>query len=265
MLLIVFLFVQLILICFSFENETDCYFRVLYSNGSQSWCLDEECSNHTDIISLENLHCQTNYLSLKFSSYSNYSNFLLSTTSKQIYLSSFFSLGRPNLERLLQIEFLSSLENNKSFQLDQLSLLANSLSNIDTYELNFLGNLSNNNLQLFIDENLFLSNEQQFIDTLRLIFNCSKYERVEWELVKSIQSIPQSPCPQQITLLNHQLNQQKYSFNIIILTSLIAFVSTVILIIIALILYNYHNRDYRFKQKSITDSRIELISTVQRF
>jgi len=191
------LLVLIQLIYFSLSNEDlNCYFTVKYSNGSTYRCLDEECSiDHIDIISLEANQCRTNYLSLKYSSYSSYSKFLVSNPS---YLSSYFSLARPNLERLLQIEFLSPLENNSPFEINELSLLTNSTSNIDTYELIFHGNISKTNSIIFISKDLFLNNKQEFIDTLRLIFNCTNEQRVEWELVKSISSLPESPCPQQI-------------------------------------------------------------------
>jgi hypothetical protein len=205
------------LICFSSSNEDlNCYFTVFYSNGSRSWCLDEECSNHIDIISLEDRQCRTNYLSLKFSSYLKYSNIL-----SRISFSSFFSFGRPEYERLLQIEFLSSFDNDNPFKIDQLRLLTSSVSNIDTYEFVFNGNISKTNSILFIDREMFISDEQQYIDTLRLIFNCSNSQRVEWELIKSIQSLPDSPCPQQINFSKnkHFINNQN-CFNINILVSL---------------------------------------------
>jgi len=212
------IFILLIeLICLSSSNEDlDCYFTVFYSNGSRSWCLDEECSDHIDIISLEDRQCQTNYLSLKFSSYLKYLNIL-----SRIPLSSFFSFGRPKSERLLQIEFLSPLNNDNPFKIDQLRLLSNSLSNIDTYEFIFNGNISINNSILFIDKQMFISNEQIYIDTLRLIFNCSNSQRVEWELIKSIQSLPDSPCPQQIQFLDKHFINNQNCFNIYILVSLI--------------------------------------------
>jgi hypothetical protein len=118
-------------------------------------------------------------------------------------------LALPNAERLLQIEFLSPLENNSPFELNQLNLLTNSTSNIDTYELIFNGNISKDNSILFIDKDLFMSDEQVFIDTLRLTFNCTNKQRVEWELIKSISNLPQSPCPQQI-----QFKHQKHCFNV---------------------------------------------------
>jgi hypothetical protein len=210
MLFILFLFIDL-----SIGNkDSNCYFTVKYSNGSSYRCLDEECSiDHLDIISLENNQCRTDYLSLKYSSYSKYSEILLSNSS----LSSFFSLARPNLERLLQIELLSPLENNSPFELNQLSLLTNSTSNIDTYELVFNGNIAKDNLILYIDKDLFLSAEQEFIDTLRLIFNCTNKKRVEWELIKSISSLPQSPCPQQIRFKEKIFLNNQFCFNIHIL------------------------------------------------
>jgi len=124
-----------------------------------------------------------------------------------------------NFERLLQIEFLSPLDdNNQPFELNELKLLTNSLpSNIDTYEFVFQGNLVENHFKLFFDQELFLSEEEQYIDTLRLIFNFTLNERVEWELVKSIQLTPDSPCPQQITSKN------RVQFYIIITVTLLFF------------------------------------------
>ncbi|UJR17855.1 hypothetical protein I4U23_004754 [Adineta vaga] len=247
------LFIQLIRFCSS-EEDSLCYFRIFLSNGTQAWCLDEECFNHLDLISIENFQCRTNFLSLRFSSYSTYSTFLRSTS-----LSSFFSLNRSNLERLLQIEFLSPLENiNQPFQLDELKLLSYSIpSNIDTYELIFHGNLIKNPSQLLFDEEIFLSKEQKYIDTLRLIFNCTSNERVEWELVKSIQSIPNSPCPQQIILKQNSDQNQIY---IIIVTSCIAFLSIIIIIMIGLVLfYNFYFNNDQIKQRLISDSSISMI------
>jgi hypothetical protein len=204
------------------NNDVDCYFTVLYSNGSRSWCLDEECYNHVDIISIEDRQCRTNYLSLKFSSYSKYLK-LLHSSSSRIPLSSFFSLARLNIERLLQIEFLSPLDNDNPFKIDQFRLLTGPRSNIDTYELIFNGNLAKDNVILYIDRDMFMSNEQQYIDTLRLIFNCTNSQRVEWELIKSIEILPDSPCPQQINYLNKNLIKNEKCFNIPILVSLIIF------------------------------------------
>jgi hypothetical protein len=204
-----------LIILFSFKliglslslEDVDCYFTVLYSNGSRSWCSDEDCLNHIDIISLEDRQCRTNYLSLKFSSYSTYSKLLLSSSSR-IPLSSFFSFGRPDRERLLQIEFLSPFDNDNPFKLNELRLLSGPISNLDTYELVFNENISKNNLTLFIDQEMFMSDEQQVIDTLRLIFNCTKSSRVEWELIKSVQSFPPSPCPEQINYLKKNISHR---------------------------------------------------------
>jgi len=217
MWLILLLFIEFVRLSSSNEH-VNCYFTVLYSNGSRSWCLDEECSNHIDIISLEDRQCRTNYLSLKFSSYSKYFDVLVLSSSR-IPLSSFFSSGRPDIERLLQIEFLTPFNNDNPFKLDQFRLLTGSISNIDTYELVFNGNIAKNNLTLFIDRDIFMSDEQHFIDTLRLIFNCTKSERVEWELVKSIESLPDSPCPQQIDFLKKDFIKNQNCFNINILVS----------------------------------------------
>lgn len=216
MWLIFVLLICLINSSLSLESD-DCYFTVLYSNGSRYWCLDEQCNDYIDIISLENDQCKTNYLSLKFSSYSKYEEFVKSSSFS---LSSMFELGRPNIERLLQIEFLSPLDNDNPFKIEDLYYLTKNISsNIDTYEFIFNENISNNNLTLFIDKEIFISNEQIYIDTLRLIFNCTNSKRVEWELVKSIQYFPDSPCKKQIDFLKKDFN----SFNINILVSFILF------------------------------------------
>ena len=65
---------------------------------------------------------------------------------------------------------------------------------------------------------MFMSNDQQIIDTLRLIFNCNQSKRVEWELIKSINYLPHSPCPQQINFL------RKDYFHLNILVSLFDFI-----------------------------------------
>jgi hypothetical protein len=173
-----------------------------------------------DIISLESVQCRTNYLSLRFSSYLSYSNFLVSSWSR-IDISSLFCSGRPKVERLLQIEFLSPFENSSPFEIDQLNLLSKSVSNIDTYELVFSGRIAQDNIKLFIDEDIFLSAKQEFIDTLRLIFNCSENVRVEWELIKSISSLPPSPCSEQIEFLKKDFLNNENSFERILLVSFI--------------------------------------------
>ncbi|CAF1364428.1 unnamed protein product [Rotaria sordida] len=267
MCLIILLLIQLIVISLSKEDINNCYFTVSYLNGSQYNCLDEDCYKYIDIISLEDQQCRTNNLSLKFSSQSTYKNFL-QLTSLENPLASFFSNGRPNLERLLQIEFQSSLFNDDLFKLNQLRLLSPYfISNIDTYEFIFDGFITNNNLTLFIDKNMFISNEQQIIDTLRLIFNCSQFERVEWELIKSIESLPDSPCPQQIQFIKNDFINNQYYNNLIILISLITFVC--IIIIIALIMialfYNNYYMNNRLKQISTSNSRTELITIIERF
>ena len=193
----------LIVLCLSSNEEIHCNFTVIYLNGSRSWCYDEECSlNHLDIYSIEDQQCQTNYISFKYSSSSKYLQFLFSKISRQS-LSSYFSSSRPHLERLLQIEFLSPLENAYLFDNSHLSLLTDSTSssNIDTYELIFNGKISEENSTISFDQDQFLSVEQVYIDTLRLQFNCTNDERVEWELIKSISSFPPSPCPKQIDFL----------------------------------------------------------------
>ncbi len=253
-------------------EDVNCYFKVFYSNGSRSWCLDEECCNHLDIISLESVQCRTNYLSLRFSSYKSYSKFLVSSWS-QLDISSYFSVGRPNIERLLQIEFLSPFENSSPFELDELNLLSNSVSNIDTYELVFSGRIAQDNIKLFIDEDMFLSAKQQFIDTLRLIFNCSENERVEWELIKSISSLPPSPCPEQIQFLKKDFLNNENSFERLVLvsflisffqiqikffifqTSGISFVCIIIVVILSLVLYSYSTDHHR---QSMSNSRMLL-------
>ena len=206
------LFILLVLFRLSMGNENShCYLIVHYSNGSSYRCLDEECSiDHVDLVTVQANRCRTNYLSLKYSSYRKYFQSVLSHCS----LSSSFSSARPNVERLLQIELLSPLENASPFQLNHLRLLTNSTSNIDTYELLFHGNIAQENSVLFIDKDTFMSHEQEYIDTLRLIFNCTSEERVEWELVKSISSLPQSPCPQQIQF---KQNNSQFCLNINIL------------------------------------------------
>ena len=204
---------------FSIEDAHNCYFTVVYSNGSRTWCLDQQCYQHLDIISLEDRMCRTNFLSLRFSSYSKYSD-VLQTSSLKMPLASFFSLGRPNIERVLQIEFLSPFVSNDPFKLDHLRLLTDSISNIDTYELVFNGNIAENNLTLFIDRDMFMSHEQRVIDTLRLIFNCSKIQRVVWELIKSVENFPDSPCPQQIQFLKKEFINKQDCFKITILVGL---------------------------------------------
>mgnify|MGYP006892790243 FL=1 len=195
------------------EDDSECMFTVLYSNGSRSWCIDEQCSNHVDIISIEDRQCRTNYLSLKFSSYQKYNQFIYSH-SLRIPIASFFSLARPNRERLFQIEFLSPLDNSQIFELSQLQLLSGPISNIDTFELIFNGNISKTiNSSLFVDKEMFSSQQQTSIDTLRLIFNCSNQQRVEWELIKSIDFYPQSPCQQQIQFLNNNKSTNNYEKN----------------------------------------------------
>ncbi|CAF4409425.1 unnamed protein product, partial [Rotaria sp. Silwood2] len=89
------------IVSLSEEDINNCYFNVFYSNGSQYNCLDEDCYKYIDIVSLEDQQCRTNYISLKFSSYLTYKNFL-EITSLKTPLASFFCNGRPNLERLLQ-------------------------------------------------------------------------------------------------------------------------------------------------------------------
>ncbi|CAF1330474.1 unnamed protein product [Adineta ricciae] len=240
--------------CSSTEEDLWCYFRVQNSDGSQSWCLDEDCYKYLDVVSIDDNHCETNFLSLRFSSYSTYFTFLRSTSTKKS-LSSYFSRKQTNAERLLQIEFLSSLKDDQIFHLNELKLLSNSTpSNIDTYELVFPGNLIENDSPMIFDEQIFLSEQQQYIDTIRLIFNCSANERVEWELVKSIQSVSYSPCPQQIRLKQENNHDQIY---VIILTSCIAFFSVIIIGIIGLILF--HTFYVKNNQRLISVSSISLI------
>ena len=178
-------------------DESNCPVIVSYQNGSRSGCYDDRCNDHLDISSLDLGRCRTNYLSLRFSSYSIYANFLR-LASQQTPLSALFSSARPNLERLLQIEFRTSLVNDQAFQLRQWRLLSNAASNIDTYELIFADKLIEGNATILLDRDMFLADEQDVIDTLRISFHCNDHERVEWELVKSISSLPESPCPQQI-------------------------------------------------------------------
>ena len=199
------------------NEDIHCNYRVKYLNGSESSCKNDECSlNHIDIYSLDNGQCRTNYLSLKYTSYSKYRLFLLSTYRKNS-ISSYFVSSYPNIERLLQIEFVSPLENNLPFQYSELNLLSNSQSsNIDTVELIFNGNISKDNLIIGIDLN---NSEQVSIDTLRLIFNCNLNERVEWELMKSISIYPPSPCPKQINylhLINSSKNEECFHLNLFV-------------------------------------------------
>ncbi|CAF3458932.1 unnamed protein product, partial [Rotaria sp. Silwood2] len=146
------------------------------------------------------------------------------STSLKTPLASSFSKNHSNLERLLQIEFQTLFINDQPFQLDQFNLLSHSISYIDTVEFLFHGFIVNNNRTLFIDQDMFISDEQNIIETLRLIFNCTTYDRVEWELVKSIQRLPQSPCSQQIQFLrNHSFNNNQYYSPLIILVGLTIF------------------------------------------
>ncbi|CAF3786258.1 unnamed protein product [Rotaria sp. Silwood1] len=264
---IILLLFKLIVESLSNEDINNCYFNVFYSNGSSYKCLDEDCYQYIDIISLEDQKCQTNYLSLKFSSYLTYKNFL-QLTSLKTPLASFFSKNHSNLERLLQIEFQTAFINDEPFKLNQLSLLFHSISYIDTYEFIFNGFIVDNNKTLFIDQHMFISDEQNIIDTLRLVFNCTQYNRVEWELVKSIQSLPQSPCPQQIQFItNHSIDNNQYYSHLIILIILITYLS--IIIIIAFIIIGLFNNNYylnhRLKQISQSNSQQELITIIQRF
>jgi hypothetical protein len=55
-------YLQFIIFC-SNEEDRPYYFRVFYSNGSQSWYLDEECSNHLDLISIKDFNAE---MSLNF-------------------------------------------------------------------------------------------------------------------------------------------------------------------------------------------------------
>ncbi|CAF2810981.1 unnamed protein product [Rotaria sp. Silwood2] len=263
MWLILILLFKLLVVSLSEEDINNCYFNVFYSNGSQYNCLDEDCYKYIDIVSLEDQQCRTNYISLKFSSYLTYRNFL-EITSLKTPLASFFCNGRPNLERLLQIEFQTPFINDEPFKIDQFNILSRSISNIDTLEFIFNGFISNNNRTLFIDKNMFISNEQNIIDTLRLIFNCSQYERVEWELIKSIKSLPESPCPQQIQFIKNDFTN---NYNLIILVTLITYLSIIIIIaIIIIILFNNnYYLNHRLKQISKSNSQTELIKMIERF
>lgn len=213
----IILFNNLILLCLSMDEDISCNYRLKYLNGSESWCKSDECSlNHVDIYSLENDHCETNYLSLRYSSYSRYREFLLSTYRKKS-VSSYFISSHPNVERLYQLELISPLESNLPFQSTELNLLSNSpISNIDTLEMIFDGNLSKENLIIGIDLN---HSEEISIDTLRLIFTCQSNERVEWELIRSVGQYPPSPCPKQINylhLIDAEKNEDYFHINIFV-------------------------------------------------
>ncbi|CAF4591839.1 unnamed protein product, partial [Rotaria socialis] len=86
---------------------------------------------------------------------------------------------RPNIKRLLQIEFSSLLTNDEPFKLELLSLLADSISNIHTYESIFNGNIAKHDLILFIDRIMFMSDKEQVVDTLRLRFMGNQVPIVE--------------------------------------------------------------------------------------
>ncbi|CAF3315886.1 unnamed protein product [Rotaria socialis] len=262
---VILLILKLISISVSNEERNNCYFTVFYSNGKRSYCIDEQCYHHLDIISLKDRQCRTNYLSLQFSSYLTYKKFLQSTLLKNS-LSYYFSKARPNVERLLRIEFLSPFLNDDPFQLDQLRLLANSISNIDTYEFIFNENITINNLTLFIDQDMFSSSDQQIIDRLTLRFSCTHIQRVEWQLIKSIQSFPNSPCPQQIQLKKKDFRQKEFSSNLIILASITTLVSItiIILVLIGSFLYNYDFND-QLKQNTKSNSRTDLITIIEKF
>ena len=202
----------LVMIAEASLDEPHCPVKVSFQNGSRSRCYDDRCSDHLDISSLDMGFCQTNYLSLRFSSYSIYANFLR-LASQRTALSSLFSSARPNLERLLEIEFQSSLVDDQAFQLQQWRLLSKSPSNIDTYELIFADKLIDGNATIFLDRDMFLGDEQDVIDTLRINFHCSENMRVEWELIKSIPSLPESPCPQQIRFREKRSFPRRFCFS----------------------------------------------------
>ena len=216
------------------DDDHRCPFRMKLANGSEWNCWDDECSNGVDPTFLEiGEDCRTNYLSLKFVSSSSYQKFLSNVTS----LSSFFRPGRPHLERLLQIEILSPLTNNEElFTIDHWNhLLLNdtSPSNIDTYELIFNDRLTTDEgVQLRIDGDSFISVEQKSIDTLRIHFHCSKDLIVEWELVKSLSSLPRSPCPEQIDYLLLPNFHSPLRLRILLLLSL----SLLVLIVVVVVL-----------------------------
>lgn len=275
-----------LIVSLSYEYNNNCYFTVFYLNGSRSYCLDKQCNEHIDIISLKDRQCQTNSLSLKFSSYLKYKNFLENLLLKNS-ISSYYSKARPNVERYLFIEFVTPFMNSDPFKLDHLNLLTKSISNIDKYIFYLNGNLTLNNSTLFIDKNMFYSNEQNLIDKFILIFNCSNNKQVEWILIKSIEYIQESPCPQQIQFLKQNNFQQKnISFNLILLVSLkinififiiinfsfkiifITFISIIIiiLIIIGSILYNNNNNNNQIKRNNLSfNSQINLINIIERF
>ena len=190
------------------DDDRRCSFTLEFVNGSELTCWDEECSDFVDPISLVHSghdgDCRTNSLSLKFRSSSSYERFL----SNVSFLSSFFRPGRPTLERLLQVELLSPLNSGELFTLAHWKVLSpSSPSHIDTYELIFAGRLTEeeDGESLQLDEETFLSAEQNSIDTLRIHFRCSKDLIVEWELVRSLSLLPPSPCPEQIESLRSNL------------------------------------------------------------
>lgn len=226
-----------------FVGSSACYFRVFSANGSQSWCLDEECARHVDLLGLEPLNCRTSFLSLRFSSSRTYERFLRSTRS----LSPLFATGRPTFERLLQVELLAPLEDDRIFDVEQLKFLADvPPSNIDTYELIF----PELHVPIVLDEELFFNTTQHAFDTLRLIFNCTANDTVEWELVQSIGSLPDSPCPQRIVLGKKRIDDRLP----IVTVGCIAFACLIITVMVGLVLvYSLTNTN------DISTSRIELI------
>lgn len=189
--------------------EDDCRFIITYSNGSRTLCIDRRCSSHLDLIAIEDHQCRTNSLSLTFSTYHKYEQFL-NRSSSRIPLSSFFSMDHPKGDRLLQIHFLSPLDNSRPFQFDQFRLLSGPNSHIDTYEMIFHGKISKMNSILYLDRDFFLSNEQRFIQTLRLRFHCTFNKTVQWELRKSNRSLPPSPCEEQIQYFPKQQTSEQF-------------------------------------------------------